>query len=264
MGSISTPFPFSRIKRSLIAGIYLHIPFCKQACSYCDFYFITRQHYRSDYIEALLQQIDSYADTVWAHQPIETLYIGGGTPSLLALEDLGRIQDRLQSVFRMEPVEWTFELNPDDVTEPYLSGLKELGVTRPSMGIQSFQPELLRFMHRAHSREEALKSLELLAGAGFPSWSTDLIYGNPGQSIEMLSADLDIFGQFQPPHLSAYSLTIEPNTRLGKQHQLGRLQPLGDDHVATHFDLVNQRLAEMGIVRYEVSNYAQEGQRGRT
>lgn len=165
----------------------------------------------------------------------------------------------LDKVFKLGIKEATLEMNPDDVTPQYLADLKNAGITRASMGVQSFDEQLLSFMHRAHTRTEAITSLESLASAGFSSFSVDLIYGNPGQSPEGLALDLETLIQYHPPHVSAYSLTIEPRTRLGKQLELGRLIPAEDDHVAHQFDMVAETLEKHGILRYEVSNFARSG-----
>lgn len=242
-----------------MSGIYLHIPFCKQACSYCDFYFVTRQELREQYVERLLQEIRSYRDTVYTEEPVQTIYFGGGTPSRLDVEQIDAILAELQRVFNVQASEITLEMNPDDVTADYLSGLKQAGLTRASMGVQSFQPELLEFMHRAHNRDEALQCLELLSASKFQSFTADLIYGNPNQTAEQLARDIDLLLQFDPPHISAYSLTVEPRTRLGKQVELGRINPPEDDIVADQFALLNEQLKSHGIHRYEVSNYSKPG-----
>jgi len=241
-----------------MSGIYLHIPFCKQACSYCDFYFITRRKLLPEFVDKLCAEIQLYKHTVFSDNPVNTLYIGGGTPSLLNEEQLQAIIQSLNDVFTFTLEEFTFELNPDDVSAEYLKMLKNTGISRPSMGIQSFQPDLLKFMHRAHSPEEALQSIRLLCEAGFPTWSVDLIYGNPGQSIDDLAKDVHQFLKFSPPHISAYSLTIEPDTRLGRQKKLGRLQPPDDEVTAQHYDYINQTFKETGIFQYEISNYCRK------
>lgn len=150
-------------------------------------------------------------------------------------------------------------MNPDDVRPNYLKQLRRLGITRASMGVQSFQPELLQFMHRVHSRDEALASLEALHEAGFDSFTVDLIYGNPDQTVEQLLDDVETLLRFEPPHISAYSLTVEPDTRLGKQVELNRIIPAEDDTVAEQFNVLGQRLKENGIERYEVSSYSRPG-----
>lgn len=242
-----------------MSGIYIHIPFCKQACSYCDFYFLTRDQLRQPFVDALVKEIETYRDSKFTQEPIETIYIGGGTPSLLNEGQLDQIFSALNQVFLLNTREVTMELNPDDVNTDYLKMIKSFGVDRASMGIQSFNDDVLKFMHRAHTSEEALKALEALQKAEFPSYTADLIYGNPGQSLEMLERDIVQLLQFDPPHISAYSLTVEPNTRLGKEVQLGRIEPPEDESVADHFDLVYNTLAKSGIEQYEVSNFAKPG-----
>lgn len=242
-----------------MSGIYLHIPFCKQACSYCDFYFVTRTSEREHFVQRLVKDIESYRDSRFARETVETIYFGGGTPSLLEPAQVEQIMSALYDVFDVEAREITLEMNPDDVSAQFLADLKSLGISRASMGVQSFEPELLEFMNRAHSSEEALQCLELLSASDFNSYTVDLIYGNPGQTVEQLKSDVKQLLEFNPPHISAYSLTIEPKTRLGKQVELGRIAPPEDDKVAEHFDIINQLFSSHGIGRYEVSNYSVPG-----
>lgn len=242
-----------------MSGIYLHIPFCKQACSYCDFYFVTRQHQQQEFVEALIREIRSYKNTRFTEETVKTIYFGGGTPSLLSTHQFELILVAIDEVFELKLEESTVELNPDDVTPDFLSDLKSLGINRASMGVQSFDEQLLASMHRAHNSSEALQCLEYLSKSGFNSFTVDLIYGNPNQTLKMLENDLRILSRFEPPHVSAYSLTIEEGTRLGKQVQLGRINPPEDEEVANHFDLVRNKLGEMGIEQYEVSNFAKPG-----
>ncbi|MEX0993981.1 MAG: radical SAM family heme chaperone HemW, partial [Balneolaceae bacterium] len=242
-----------------LSGIYIHIPFCKQACSYCDFYFITRNGLREEFVDRLCEEIDFYRDTEFTEETVETIYIGGGTPSLLQTGEVEKVFEHLHNTFRIEPEEITMELNPDDVTPGYLKELRELGINRASMGIQSFDPDRLKFMNRAHTSDEAKYALEILQTTGFRTFTVDLIYACPGQTLRDLQLDLDILLGYDPPHVSAYALTIEPGTRLGKQVELGRLDLVKDDVKAAHFDLLTQQLAEAGIVRYEISNYSKPG-----
>ncbi len=239
-----------------MSGLYIHIPFCKQACSYCDFYFVTRHQQKQDFVDELIREIRSKKDSMFTEEPVQSIYFGGGTPSLLTAKQVESILETIHDVFDTDLKEITLEMNPDDVSREYLSGLKSAGINRASMGVQSFNPELLKFMNRAHTSEEALKCLEILEASAFRVFTVDVIYGNPGQSLDILEQDLDTILQFDPPHISAYSLTIEPQTRLGKQVELGRLTPPEDDTVSNHFDLVVEKLAESGIRQYEVSNYA--------
>ncbi|MGD8427453.1 MAG: radical SAM family heme chaperone HemW [Balneolaceae bacterium] len=242
-----------------MSGLYIHIPFCKQACSYCDFYFVTRASEREHFVARLIEEIRDYAKTEYARETVETIYFGGGTPSLLNSGQVRRILFAIGDVFAVDTKEVTIEMNPDDVSADFLLSLKDIGISRASMGVQTFQPDLLKFMNRAHSREEALRCIEVLGKTGFESYTVDLIYGNPGQSLDQLDDDLQMLLQFEPPHVSAYSLTIEPRTRLGKQVELGRIAPPKDDNVAEHFNLINKRFHKRGIHRYEVSNYSRPG-----
>ncbi len=242
-----------------MAGIYIHIPFCKQACSYCDFYFLTRGELKQPFVDALIEEIRHYGNHPISDETIDTIYIGGGTPSLLTPKQLKSIFTALETVFTVKPVEVTLEMNPDDVTEEFLLKIQDLGVDRASMGVQSFDEKLLQFMHRAHDPIEAVDALKLLQKANFPSYTADLIYGNPGQTMEMLGKDIDRLLTFDPPHISAYSLTIEPKTRLGKQVELGRIDPVDDDVVADQFDFLYQKLSSAGVEQYEVSNFAKPG-----
>ena len=242
-----------------MAGIYIHIPFCKQACSYCDFFFSTNRQYIDPFVSSLVKEITSSQNTPFAATPVETLYLGGGTPSLLNAKQLEAIFEAVHHTFATELKEVTIEVNPDDITPDYLKMLRGFGINRVSMGVQTFDENLLRFMNRAHNRQEAKQALNAIHETGFPSFTADLIYGNPGQSLSMLEADLLQLLEFDPPHISAYSLTVEPRTRLGKQVRLGRIKPPEDEEVADHLDLVRETLGSRGMVQYEVSNYALPG-----
>lgn len=243
-----------------MAGLYLHVPFCKQACSYCDFYFVTRKELIPAYVEGLKREMITWSDSRWVDVPFETLYLGGGTPSLLSLNQLEDILRLFQDRFKVSSLkECTVEVNPDDVSPEYLHGLKSLGVDRLSIGIQSFDEVLLTFMHRSHTGNQAAQCLEWIQQAGFKRFSVDLIYGNPQQTIALLEEDLTRLLAFSPPHVSAYALTIEDRTRLGKQVRLGRLEPAGEDPVAEHVRHVEERLFQGGLHRYEVSNFAVPG-----
>ena len=246
-----------------MSGIYIHIPFCRQACSYCDFYFVTRDRLIPEFVDALVHEITAVPagdGSPFPGDPVRTLYLGGGTPSRLPLSQFERIFNALYRHFDLSGLtECTVEVNPEDVTTEWLARVRDRGVTRLSMGIQSFQPELLEFMHRAHSAPEAHKALERVVYAGFTSFSVDLIYGCPGQTDAQLQDDLNQLLAYDPPHLSAYSLTIEPRTRLGKQAELGRLNPADDEMVARQSRLVRDVLGANGIHQYEISNYARHG-----
>lgn len=243
-----------------MSGIYLHIPFCKQACSYCDFYFETSRKHRSGFVEKLLDEICYRGASGFFRGPVQTVYFGGGTPSRLTAHELSSILEGLDNAFNLKnATEITMEVNPDDLTPDYLEEIKNIGINRLSVGIQSFDPDLLKFMNRAHDRQQALKSLEMINAAGFKSWTADLIYGNPGQSLDALRDDIMQMLEFHPPHISAYSLTIEPHTRLGSMARKNLLTEPGDEEVAAHMDLTVELLGAAGIKRYEVSNFCRAG-----
>lgn len=212
-----------------------------------------------DFLSRLHQEIDALSDQQ-CRIPPDTLYFGGGTPSLIPLDDLESLMRKLEERFDLsELTEVTLEVNPDDITPEKLQRWLNLGINRLSIGVQSFDEELLKFMNRAHDRQTALNALNKVRSAGYSNFSVDLIYGNPGQSPEMLNEDLNQFLQFDPPHISAYALTIEPRTRLGKLEELGRLDHPEDDMVIQHADLVENQLIKSGYNRYEISNYGKPG-----
>lgn len=242
-----------------MTGLYLHIPFCKQACSYCDFYFVTKQDQKQQFVDELIKEILSKKNTKFSENNIQTIYFGGGTPSLLSASQVEDILRAINQTFELDLEEVTLEMNPDDVSSEYLSELKAAGITRASMGVQTFDEDLLLFMNRAHTREEALACMDALSSSGMHSFTVDLIYGNPDQGLELLNKDIETLLSFNPPHISAYSLTIEPKTRLGKQLELGRIIEPDDELVSSHFDLVERKLSEAGIHQYEVSNFSKTG-----
>ncbi|MEX0607922.1 MAG: radical SAM family heme chaperone HemW [Balneolaceae bacterium] len=246
-----------------MSGLYIHIPFCKQACSYCDFYFVTRQQHKQDFVDQLIDEIRFQALAGFSGEPVRTIYFGGGTPSLLSVQQVESILNAIYIAFNLDLQEVTFEMNPDDVSQEYLQGLKSAGINRASMGVQTFDAGLLEFMNRAHTSDEALRCLQILQESAIDIFTVDLIYGNPGQSLAILEHDIKTLLKFDPPHISAYSLTIEPQTRVGKQVKLGRLLPPEDDIVSDHFDLVEKLLSGVGINQYEVSNFAKPGREAR-
>ena len=243
-------------------GLYLHIPFCTQACSYCDFYFVTQKTLVPAFVESLCKEIRSWKGGFGA-SPVETIYFGGGTPSVLSREQLGSIFNAIHETFDVQAEEITLEANPEHITREFLKMVCNIGITRLSMGVQSFDSMILSKMHRAHDREQAQNALKLIKEhtPELQSWSADLIYGNPGQSLEMLEADIEQLLSFDPPHISTYSLTLEDRTRLNKEVELGRTKMPDQDRVAEHAELVSRRLHETGYEHYEVSSYAKPGHR---
>lgn len=242
------------------AGIYIHIPFCKQACSYCDFYFETSLKHRNTFIDKLIEEITYYRQTAFAEMNISTIYFGGGTPSRLHAEEWSKIMSALYKTFRiLSDAECTAEVNPEDITPEYLSHLHDTGVNRLSIGIQSFKPDILEFMNRAHTSETAKKALLYISGSKFINWTADLIYGNPGQSLEEFKDDVYNLLEFNPKHISSYSLTVEPHTRLGSWVRKKIVVPQDDENVANQLQWLSEYLESEGFIHYEVSNFAKPG-----
>lgn len=209
------------------------------------------------------QRIHQAGRSRWGSTPFKTLYFGGGTPSLLSLNHVERLLLAVDQAFETDFQEITLELNPENSSKEYLEGLASLGITRLSVGIQSLQPHILRFMHRAHDQETALRCLEQLVTSPFKRWSADLIIANPGQTMEDVIADVSLLAGFEPPHISAYVLMLEERTRLEKQVALGRIQMPEGDVVADQMQAVQTRLKGAGYTRYEVSSFARGGLQNR-
>lgn len=245
-----------------MAGLYLHIPFCRHACSYCSFYFSTQQNLIEAFVEALIKEVlTTPYNLVDKLGQLKTLYFGGGTPSLLSPEQLKNILDAIYERFDCSEVEeLSFEINPENAQKDYLTAIKALGVNRLSMGVQSFHPHILRSMHRSHTKEQALEAIKSIQEVGFNSYNIDLIYAYPAETIEELKADLDTFIGLNPPHISAYSLTVEPGTRLQQLIDKEKMQELDEDLQATHFEMVSNSLKKAGYMHYETSNFAKSGQ----
>ncbi len=242
-----------------MAGIYIHIPFCKQACHYCDFHFSTSLKQKSALVDAIVQEIKIRADYT-GDEAIQTLYFGGGTPSLLTFSETEKIVTAVKSHFLFaENVEVTFEANPDDLNPAKLQELVNLGVNRLSIGIQSFSDAQLRWMNRAHSGNEAVESVLNAQKAGIDNISIDLIYGLPQLSPEDWIDDLRRATALGVTHVSAYCLTVEPATALGHRVKKGQEKPVDEEAAATQFAILRSELAEAGFEHYEVSNFAKAG-----
>ena len=243
-----------------MAGIYVHIPFCKQKCSYCDFHFSTTfQKYRAEMIDAISQEI-SYRKSYLSNQVIETIYFGGGTPSLLTQEEFESILSTIYKNFEVaEKVEFTVEANPDDINEHNLKDWKEIGVNRLSIGLQSFREEDLRWMNRAHNSTEALNCVSLAQKAGFDNLSVDLIYGLPNLSTEDWMKNIQHVIDMNVPHVSAYCLTVEEKTSLHQMVKNNKIKPATEDEQSDQFNLLIETLAENGMEQYEISNFSKLG-----
>ncbi|MFD1141882.1 radical SAM family heme chaperone HemW [Larkinella insperata] len=244
--------------------LYIHIPFCKQACHYCDFHFSTSLQQKTALVDALCREIEvqkAYLPT----RHLETIYLGGGTPSLLTETELQALFDTIHRHYTVAPdAEITLEANPDDLIGPASDPLRQLRlfrkyVNRLSIGIQSFHEPHLRLMNRAHSATEAETCVHLAQEAGFSNLTIDLIYGVPAETHTIWQADLAKAVSLKVPHVSAYCLTIEPGTVFGNWHKKGRLQAAEDEFAAEQFSRLVQTLRENGYEQYEISNFAKPG-----
>ena len=241
-----------------MAGIYIHVPFCSKACTYCDFHFSTSLKQRGAMLAAMQQELDSRATELTA--PVGTIYFGGGTPSLLDPAEIKAFIDQAQRILTVERgAEVTLESNPDDITEERLNAWKEAGITRISLGTQSFREDRLMWMGRAHNAEQALKSIELIAKAGFASWTIDLIYGLPQMTLAEWDEQLTIALDHGMPHLSAYCLTVEPKTALAHQVSKHLVTRPADDDQSAQFDRLMERMEGAGFDHYEISNFGKAG-----
>lgn len=246
-----------------MAGIYLHIPFCKQACNYCNFHFTTSLRYKDDLVKALAKELYLQRDFL-QHTPIDTIYIGGGTPSLLDMEDCQFIFHTIEKHFNVSAdPEITLEANPDDITHEKLRGWKEVGINRMSIGIQSFFEEELRWMNRAHSKEQAHQCIEMSLAAGFTNMTIDLIYGSPLLTDDMWARNVQTAINYGIPHLSCYALTVEEKTPLHKYINTKKKADIDSDKQGHQFLLLMDWLKEAGYEHYEVSNFAKPGFRSR-
>jgi oxygen-independent coproporphyrinogen III oxidase len=243
-------------------SLYIHIPYCVSKCPYCDFNsHVVPEIPETNYTEALIQELNHYAQVDhWHGRTVRTIFFGGGTPSTFHPSSIGRILEGADALFSIDSdCETTLEANPGTVDRQNFAGYRTAGVNRISIGVQSFQPHLLKFLGRAHSADEAIKALQAIGDAGFNNFSLDLIYANPGQTLQDLEKDLDTAASFQSPHLSAYNLTIEEGTPFHHEYHGGRIRLLSEDVEIAMAELIERRLNDAGLQRYEISNYARPG-----
>ena len=217
--------------------IYLHIPFCRSRCAYCDFYSTTDLDRRERYVEALLKEWQLRCNEI--EGPIATVYFGGGTPSLLSAQTIERILKALLQDETPREREITLEANPDSISPDYLKGLKAAGVNRLSIGIQSLQDDLLQTIGRRHNSEKALQAIESAREAGFTNLSVDLMYGLPGQTSEQWKADIETILTYRPEHISTYCLSYEEGTRLTTLRDKGEVQEQEDDTLNSLYDYLS-------------------------
>jgi oxygen-independent coproporphyrinogen-3 oxidase len=249
---MSTPQPKT-------AGIYLHIPFCKQACVYCNFHFSTSLKYKDDVVKAMLQEIAMQRDYLQG-QPIETVYFGGGTPSLLSADEINLLFDTIAKNYKVDHIkEFTLEANPDDLDKQYLKELRSTPVNRFSIGVQSFREEDLQYMKRAHTASQADYAIKAAQDAGFTNLSIDLIYGTPGLSDKTWKENLQVVKALDIPHFSSYALTVEEKTALHHDILHKKSAPVNPNQAAAQFEILMEQAAVMGYEHYEISNLARPG-----
>ena len=243
-------------------SLYIHIPYCVSKCPYCDF----NSHVvpvipEKSYTDALLRELEYYgAKEEWRARTVQSIFFGGGTPSTFKPASIGKLLAWVAATFPIDAdCEITLEANPGTVDRENFFGYRDAGVNRISVGVQSFQTQILKFLGRIHSADEARKALEVVRDAGFDNFSFDLIYANPGQSLRDLEADLAAALTFQSPHMSIYNLTFEEGTPFHQEFRSGRMKPLSEEEEIAMAELIEERLLSAGLHRYEISNYARSG-----
>ena len=242
-----------------MAGVYIHIPFCKSFCSYCDFYSTTDNTLKEALVQALMSEI-SLRSSYLEGEKVETIYLGGGTPSLLDPSVTASIIEEVRKKFIVDDnPEITAEINPDDVYEGFFSALRIAGVNRISIGLQSWDDKRLRYLGRRHDAAQSAVALEAAFREGFDNVSADLIYGVPGMTTADLKSDLEKTLSFPVTHLSAYHLTVEEGTKLGRLRKAGKLKETDEEISGAMFNLLGKICREHGFIHYEISNFAREG-----
>lgn len=247
-----------------MAGVYLHIPFCKGRCAYCDFFSSTNVEQKEAYVSALCRELEVRQDYANG-ELIRTIYLGGGTPSQLSLSQLERLFSYIYKVYEVDKAaEITLEANPDDLTEEYVRGIKEaLPINRISMGVQTFDEDRLRFLRRRHTATQAIEAVERCRRWGFDNLSIDLIYGLPGEDLMSWESDLRQAIALDVPHLSAYHLTYEEGTPLWQMKSRGEVAEVDEELSAQMYTLLVERLTKAGYEHYEISNFCHPGMESR-
>lgn len=243
-----------------VAGIYLHIPFCKQQCTYCDFHFSTTfEAYREQMIGSIAQELVSRVDYL-EEKPLETIYFGGGTPSILKKNEIARLLETIHANYEVRPnAEISLEANPDDISTESLREWKELGINRLSIGLQSFKEDDLKWMNRAHTVDEAQNCVRLAQSGGFENLTVDLIYGLPNLSMQEWRNHVQTVIDFDVPHISAYCLTVEEKTVLHKLVKTGKIDSVSDETQGEQFMELLKMLETNGYQQYEISNFSKPG-----
>ena len=240
-----------------MAGIYIHIPFCKKACHYCNFHFSTNLRLGSDMIACILKEIDLRSDYIT--ESIETIYFGGGTPSILPIAALDKLLQKIFDKYNVaDSAEITLEANPDDLNIEVLKEMKRIGINRLSVGVQSFHESDLNFMNRAHDAQMAINSLDWIKKAGFDNYSIDLIYGAPTTTHQQWQSNLAVLLKHEVPHISAYALTVEPKTALELMIKKGKCKAVDNDHIAQQFSILQDVMETANYEHYEISNFCKD------
>lgn len=241
-----------------MAGIYIHIPFCKQRCIYCDFYSTTSQEKENRYIEAVCTELELRKQSL--PDPVHTIYIGGGTPSLLNPASVKQLKECMDRNYRMMPdLEFTVEANPDDISPEWLEAMSRIGVNRISMGVQTFHDGHLKLLRRRHNSERAIQAVHLCQKHGFRNISIDLIYGLPEQTLEEWKADVAQAIALNVQHLSAYALIYEENTALWRMREQNMVQEADEELSLSMFEYLITELKNNGFEHYEISNFGLPG-----
>lgn len=241
-----------------MAGIYIHIPYCKKACHYCNFHFSTSTQNKSLMINSIIKELKIRSQP-YINDTIQTIYFGGGTPSLLTKKELDIIFEKIYSIFDVSKhAEITLEANPDDLTDGYLKTLDESPINRLSIGVQSFHDSDLTWMNRAHNATEAENCIKKAQDLGLTNLSIDLIFGNPSTTMHMWEENLERSITYNVPHISCYALTVEPKTALAKMIQLKKSKDIDDDQQSLQFVRTMEFLTTNGFDHYEISNYCQK------
>ena len=242
-----------------MAGIYLHIPFCKKRCHYCDFYKSLDTGFCGEFVKALKKEAADRSSYIESSDPVETIYFGGGTPSVLSLEQIRDIMEVLRASYNIsEDPEVTFEINPDDANRAYLNGLAREGINRLSIGIQSWDDKILKMLNRRHNAKQAGEAVRLAGEAGINNISVDLIYGIPGLDTDEWKGSLRSTFELGVNHISAYHLTIEPNTVFGKMKEIGELKETGEEESEKQFNALAELAEANGYEHYEISNLCRD------
>lgn len=242
-----------------MSGIYIHIPFCKSKCGYCGFYSLPSLKLKERFLEALKEEMVTRKRYLKS-ETVNTIYFGGGTPSLLTVSEIDDLLHLINTHYPLaENPEITLEANPDTLLLDYLQALHKIGVNRLSIGIQSFFDEDLKYLGRKHNANHARQCLDWAKQAGFDNISIDLIYGLPTSDAKQWSHNLDIFFDYDLPHLSAYALTLEPNSILTKQIELGKAQPINEEDALRDYEILCRGAKENGYLHYEISNFCKRG-----